>query len=501
MGVIQKQSIQSTFIIIFGFVIGAFNILILAPKVLTAKELGLTRIITDAGITLATLCTLGSIPVINKFFPFYKSYLKPRKNDLPFITLIVCMIGFVVMCFAGYGAKDFIVRKFSEKSPLFVEYSYLVYPFAFFMLLFLWLESFSWAFKKGVISNTLRETLARVFFTILLLAFTYKIISLHSLFVLFSFTFLLPVIFMFIILRRMGTFLFVPTISPLTARLKGKMVNFGLFIFGAQFLNLLSRTVDTFLLSSKSDRGLEDAAVFTIATYVVTLMEVPQRSITSISVPVLAEAWKNKNLTSISNIYKKSVSNLLAIGLGMFGLMWLNIQNLADYLGKDFAGVESILLFMGVGQLINLGTGANSQIIATSSYWKVDFTTNVLYTLIALPLNYVLIDRFGLMGAAYSFLISLAVYNTMRFGFLWFKFGFQPYSFKSFLGVVIAVICTLVCYYIPRLPSIFADAAVRSSVFIFLFLPAIYYSRISEEINQIIRNLLKRINFKNDQAN
>ena len=230
-------------------------------------------------------------------------------------------------------------------------------------------------------------------------------------------------------------------------------------------------------------------------------MEVPQRSITSISVPVLAEAWKNKNLTSISNIYKKSVSNLLVIGLGMFGLMWLNIQNLADYLGKDFAGVESILLFMGVGQLINLGTGANSQIIATSSYWKVDFTTNVLYTLIALPLNYVLIDRFGLMGAAYSFLISLAVYNTMRFGFLWFKFGFQPYSFKSFLGVVIAVICTLVCYYIPRLPSIFADAAVRSSVFIFLFLPAIYYSRISEEINQIIRNLLKRINFKNDQAN
>ena len=112
MGVIQKQSIQSTFIIIFGFVIGAFNILILAPKVLTAKELGLTRIITDAGITLSTLCTLGSIPVINKFFPFYKSYLKPRKNDLHFITLIVCMIGFVVMCFAGYGAKDFIVRKF-----------------------------------------------------------------------------------------------------------------------------------------------------------------------------------------------------------------------------------------------------------------------------------------------------------------------------------------------------------------------------------------------------
>src|SRR5688572_11788067 len=126
MGVIQKQSIQSTAIIIFGFAIGAFNILILAPKVLTAEEFGLTRLITDAGITLATLCTLGCIPVINKFSPFYNGYLKPGKNDLPFVTLMVCLIGFLIVCIVGYAGKDFIVRKFSERSPLFVEYSYLV---------------------------------------------------------------------------------------------------------------------------------------------------------------------------------------------------------------------------------------------------------------------------------------------------------------------------------------------------------------------------------------
>lgn len=498
MGVIQRQSIQSTFIIVFGFVIGAFNLILLAPKVLTAKELGLTRIITDAGITLATMCTLGSIPVINKFFPFYKSYLKPGKNDLPFVTLVVCMIGFVIMCFAGYGAKDFIVRKFSERSPLFVEYSYLVYPFAFFMLLFIWLESFSWSFRKGVVSNTLKETLARIFFTILLLAFSYKLISLNSLFVLFSFTYFLPVIVLFFILRRTGAFMFVSTLSPVTMRLKSKMVNFGLFIFGAQFLNLLSRTVDTFILSSKSARGLEDAAVFTIATYVVALMEIPQRSITSISVPVLAESWKNKDIQRISNIYTKSVNNLLVIGLGMFGLIWLNVHNLAAYLGKDFTGIEAILLFMGVGKLIDLGTGANSQIISTSSYWKVDFTTNVIYTLIALPLNYFLIDRYGLMGAAYAFLISLAVYNSLRFGFLWFKFGFQPYSWKNILAIFIAITCTVITYYIPKIPSVIADAVIRSTSFLLLFLPAIYFARISEELNQIIRNFLRRISLRSE---
>src|SRR3982750_3321162 len=98
MGIIQKQSIRSTIGISIGFVIGAFNLLILAPKILTTEQLGLTRLITDLGITLATLCTFGSLPVVYKFFPFYKSHLPAKKNELPFITISVCFAGFIIMC-------------------------------------------------------------------------------------------------------------------------------------------------------------------------------------------------------------------------------------------------------------------------------------------------------------------------------------------------------------------------------------------------------------------
>lgn len=254
MSIIQKQSIRSTIVIMIGFTIGAVNIVLIAPKVLTAEQLGLTRIITDAGLTLATMCTLGSIPVINKFFPFYKSYVKEEDNDLPFITLVICLLGFIVMCSIGYALQDIIVRKFSERSPLFVRYSYLVYPFGFFILLFIWLESFSWSFRKGVISNGLKETVARVIFTVLLLILSLHVINLHQFFTLFSLSYLLPVLILFYILRETKRFKFNLKISSLTTRIKGRMINFGLYIFGAQFLNLLSRTVDTFILSSKSAR-------------------------------------------------------------------------------------------------------------------------------------------------------------------------------------------------------------------------------------------------------
>jgi O-antigen/teichoic acid export membrane protein len=486
MGIIQKQSIQSSVVIMIGFAIGAVNIVLIAPKVLTAEQIGLTRIITDAGITLATMCTFGSFPVINKFFPFYKNYLNPEKNDLPLITLLVCLFGFLIMCTVGFAMKDLIVRKFSGKSPLFVEYSYLVYPFAFSMLIFLWLENFSWSFKKGVISNTLKEVVVRIVFTFLLVMMAFQLINLNQLLNAFLLSYLIPAALLFVVIRRTKQFQFNATLSSVTLRLKGRMINFGLFVFGAQFLNLLSRTVDTFILSAKSSRGLSDAAVFTIATYVVTLMEVPQRSINAITIPVLAESWKNKDMKNINHIYSKSVSNLLIIGLTMFSVIWLNVHNLGSYLGKDFTGIEIVVLLMGVGKLIDLGTGANSQIIGTSNYWRVDFTTNVIYTILALPLNYVLISKYGLIGAAYSSLISLTFYNVMRFGFLWYKFKMQPYSLTHLLVIVIAVVSTAITYYLPKNASPVFDTIFRTTVFMAIFVPVIYFTKISEEINGMI---------------
>lgn len=490
MGIIQKQSIRSSIVIVAGFAIGAINMVVLSPRLLTTEQLGLTRMLLDTGATLASLCTFGSLPIIYKFFPFYKSYLPARKNDLPFITLMVCLVGFVIVSIIGVSLKDIIVRKFSERSPLFVEYSYLVYPLAFFMLIYSWLEAFAWSFKKGVVSNALRETLVRFIFTVLIVLLGFEIIGSDQFLQLFSTSFLLPVIVLFVVLRLTGGFGFHATPSNVTRRLKGKMINFGLFLFGAQFLNLLSRTVDTFILSAKSERGLTDTAVFTIATYVVTLMEIPQRSMNSITIPVLAEAWKNKDLQHINQVYTKSVANLLVIGLLMFSLTLLNVHNLAAFLGSDYKGIEWVIFLLVIGKLIDLGTGSNSQVIGTSNYWKVDFTTNVIYTLLALPLNYILISHYGLIGAAYSTLLSLTVYNLMRFGFLWYKFGLQPYTWKDLQAVLLTAVVVPAVYYLPHASSIYLDAIIRTMVFCLIFVPAIYFLKVSAEINQLIEKYI-----------
>jgi len=162
----------------------------------------------------------------------------------------------------------------------------------------------------SLFAKPLSDVLSRSIFTIIFILFLFKVLSFESFLNIYSISYLIPGLILFFILRRTGYFNFTTILSPQSIRLKGKMINFGLFVFGAQFLNLLSRTIDTFILSSKGSRGLTDTAVFTIATYIITLMEVPQRSLNSAAIPIIAESWKNKDLNNINHVYKRSVTNI-----------------------------------------------------------------------------------------------------------------------------------------------------------------------------------------------
>lgn len=498
MGIIQKQSIKSSIFILIGFLIGAVNMLLLFPAFLTQAQIGLTRAMLDTSLTLASLCSLGTLSLVYKFFPFYNDNLSVKKNDLPFITLTVNIIGFIIVLSLGFVFKDFIVRKMG-KSHEFAEIFFYVFPFTFLMMLFSWAESFAWGLKKTILPNFLRETGIRILTTILILLFAFKWISFSSFILFFSLLYLLPVITLLIVLVQSKKWVVrIQPISFVTRRLKKRMITFALFIFGAQFLNVLAKTNDTFLIMGL--RGLSDTGIFAIAIYVTAVLDIPQRSMNSISIPILSESWKNKDLKNIDNIYKKSVSNLLVIGLGLFGIIWLNIHNLTFFLnglaqkgGQNYKMIESIVLIMGIAKVIDLGTGINGQIIGTSNYWRFDFFTNVFYTFFSIPLNFILIKYYGLTGLACSNLFAQVLYNTIRYVFLWKKFNLQPYNYAHLWIVLLSASIYYGIHILPQSSNLYFDIVTRSIIFIALFVPVLYLTKAAPELTTILNLKVKEL--------
>jgi O-antigen/teichoic acid export membrane protein len=496
MGIIQKQGIKSSIFIMIGFVIGAVNLLVLFPMFFSKNDQGLVRAMIDIGTTLSVFCTLGTLPVVYKFFPFYNHYLGPKKNELPFLTLIINLIGFALLIWIGWENKNFIIRKLG-KSPSLASYFNYVYPYTFFLMIFYWLEAFAWGLQKGVFTNFLRETAVRILTTILILGVGLNWLNLDQFILLFSGIYVIPTLLLIYNLSTSHEWSFRSfKISSVTKRLKWKMLNFALFVFAGQFFNLLARTNDTFMIVGL--RGLSDAGIFAIATYVAAIMEIPQRSLNAISIPVLAKSWKDKDFANIKHVYHKSVSNLLAIGLLLFGLIWLNIENLVAFLNwishKEGGGYEAlapIVFIMGLAKLIDLATGVNGQIIGTSNYWRFDFFTNLFYIVLSIPLNFYLISNYSLIGLAYSNLAALTLYNSVRFLFLYKKFKLQPYTLQHGLFLIISIALMFIIYIIPSTSNFVINIAIKSSLYLLGFYTLIIWVNPAPELKELVQGFLK----------
>jgi O-antigen/teichoic acid export membrane protein len=493
MGVVRRQSILSSLFIYLGFAIGAVNILLLFPRYFTPEQIGLTRILLDVAMVFATVCTLGSIPVTLRFHPFYRSWVTEDKNDLPFISLMLGAVGSALLMIALPWLKPFIIRKFGDRSPLFVEYFNLLYPFTVCIVFFTILEAHAWSQRRTVLSNALKEFAFRLLTSALILAFIAGWVDFDRFITLYAWIYLPAIlVFVAVLSRNRGLALHLRP-SRLTMRMKGRMASFGLFMLGGAVLNIVARTNDTIILASQSTGGLSDAAVFTIATYLVTVMDVPQRSLVSISTPFIAEAWKNRDIPRIDRLYKKTSLNLLVAGIAIFGVVLLNLDDAVRFLGTPYAALTLVVVVSGVAKLVDLATGLNTQILLLSKYWKIEFLTNILLVALSIPLNYWLTKRFNVMGPAYGNLIALCIFNGTRFVLIWKLFRLQPFSLAHLKALAIGGICLLMAGLIPDTGSMVLNITLQTAAFLPVFMLLVVRMRISADINEVMETLWRRI--------
>lgn len=490
---IRKQAIISSLLIYVGTGIGAINTYFYV-SLFTTDQYGLTKLFYDVGLNFYIFASLGAIPVLYKFYPYYKDNLEDKKNDLLGRSLIISGIGFILVCIAAYFMEPLIVQKFSGKSKIFINYYFWVLPFAFGLLLFSLLEGYAWVLRKSVVSNFLRETGLRLFTLVFILLYWGGIISFHTFMILFSMLFLIIALILLGYFMRRGQVHFTFKKSRVTKKFKKKMFGMQVLIFGGIIITTLGQTIDTFVIASL--KGIGDAGVYTLSLYMSNLIQIPQRSIQSIATGVIARNWKDKNYADILRIYQRSSINMLLISVFIFGNMWLNIADgltVLNLFDKYKEGIPLILIF-GFIRVIDAGTGVNAQIIGTSNFWRFEFFSGVIMLALRIPLSYMLVKSYGIIGSAYSDLISLTVYNFIRYEFLRRRFNMQPFSSKTFYSIILGFAAYFTAYFLLQGHSGWLAIILRSTIFSGIIAGGVFFFKLTPDAMQILDNLKKRFN-------
>ena len=503
MSTIRRQSIISSGIVYFGFALGFINTYLFTRQGgFSDSQYGLLGTFNAISSVMLSFAGLGMQAYIYKFFPYYSHNLPADRNDMISWALITSMIGFALVTIGGYVFRSLVIRKYGANSPDLVKYYYWIFPFGFGLTMYSLLEAYAWQLKKSVLTNFLREVQFRVFTFVLICFSMLGLIRSFDLFIrIYSFAYILLAVILFCWLLFSRSIHLTLTPSRVTKKFLKKIFTLAAFVWSGNLISNIANVFDVLVIAAVMPRGLAYAGVFTLAQYIGSLIQAPQRSIVSASMGPLSQAWKDKDLQKINRIYHRSSINQLAFAAGMFVLIWINFRDgvITFHLKEEYLEAQHVFLFLGILRVIDMGTGLNSQIIATSTFWRFEFFTGLILLAFSLPLNYVLTKQLGVVGPAIATLIALMIYNSIRYIFLWRKFGMQPFTRQSIYTLLLALTGYFVCYFLFSGLHGFIWIALRSLLFLVIYLGGIVYLNISPDFFPVIATIRKRLGLKHDK--
>ena len=299
----------------------------------------------------------------------------------------------------------------------------------------------------------------------------------------------IPTIFIAYTLIREGYFTLRFDLAFLDKNLLISMGTVALFSILNGFTVIMIQNVDLIMVHNML--GLSAAGIYGIVFFFGIVVSLPARSIYKIANVTAAEAWKNDDRKTLQDIYEKSCITLFVIGSFLFLGIWLNIDNILHILGPDYQSGKWVIFFIGLGCLSDMATGANSSLMGTSTYYKVQSYMLVVLVAVLIALNLVLIPLFGLTGAAVSSAAALGLLNFLRFLFLWYKYDLQPYNIRFVYLVLIGTAAYFAANAIPVKFQFVIDLMIRSTVFSLLFLLPVYFFRVSKDLNKAADGYLR----------
>jgi len=498
MATIRKQAITSSLLLYLGFAIGAINIYLYTKNgAFTKEQFGLTRLFFDFSTNIYAFGSLGAISVIYRFYPYYKDNLPQREIDL--ITWVLCasLVGFLIVLGIGIEFQDYIIRKFSRGSQLFLDYYFWIFPFGLGLLMFSVMESFAWILQKTVIPNFLKETVLRILTSALIVLYYLKVINFSGFIHLFAMLYLAIFIFLLAYIIKQKKFYLCFKISRVTRKFWKKMLWMQGMLFGGLIITAIGQTIDGIFIGGLIN--LSAVGVFTLSQYMANLVQVPQRSLQAVSVGALSQAWKDKDHAEINRIYARSCINMLLASLFIYGNVVLNAGGAIHALNLQASYMSGInvMIILGLVRIIDAGTGVNGMVIITSPYWRFDFYSGIIMILLILPTNYFLIKQFGIIGSAYAQLISMSVYNFIRFDFIRRKFNMQPFDRKTVLSILLTAAAFGLAYYIGGFFVRWVAIIIKFLLFSSAMIAGIFAFRLSPDAHQLWEKfVVRRINIK-----
>jgi len=289
----------------------------------------------------------------------------------------------------------------------------------------------------------------------------------------------------------------------ISAQLKRDFLFYTLFMITAALAGNMIPMLSKFFVAAKTSFHL--AGVFTIATNIAALVEMPYRSLGAISRPHISDAMAKQDIKTADALCKNVALHQFIAGSFVFFIIWINIDFLFDLLpnGEIYRLGKWAVLILSLSRLIYSTLGVITTALSYSKYYYYSLIFTILLAAMSIILNSWLVPKWDITGGALANVGSYLVYFVLLLAFIKWKIGVMLLSKKLIpVAAIVLALFALNWLWTSVLTSLFVNlfenpifglainAALKSALFLVLGMAALYKLKVSQSVNDLVGKVL-----------
>lgn len=236
--------------------------------------------------------------------------------------------------------------------------------------------------------------------------------------------------------------------------------------------------------------GNFDTAVYSFALFVCTVILVPYRAVDTIARPIIAQAWKDNEVSKISYLYRETAMVLYAVGALIYTGSLVCVPYLYELTAApgDLAAGYTALVILGGAQLFDLMTSVNGVILGFSDYYRWNIYLLLFLGVLMVICNYIFITLLGLgiTGAALGTMTSMVLYNLGKVGLLWWKMRILPFSVNMVYTTLLLAAVGTAAYLLPFSAGPVINILIRGGLITLCFLAVVRFTPLLPEVRTLL---------------
>lgn len=485
MGIVFRQSIKTSIVTAFGALLGLL-IVYLSAHYIPKQELGYSRTLLYQAVIGSQLVLLGMHTTVYVFIHRY-AVGDERRKILITLSLLMPLLVTLICSIFYFLFKSTIVTWYQPQDIAFVSQYFAWLPF----YTLCWgmitlLEQYLNSQMKVAVSIFTREVVLRLCNIALIFLFGYGYIDFSRFIALSVFVHVIPVAIMLWIARSTEGFGLSFNTSAMS---KDEYKAIGDFAIFHLFLNVsvsLLMYIDSVMLAALDKTGMEAGAVYFVAQSVISIYQIPYRSLAPASMPSINKAYERGDMDAVKNMFSRSAMNILIATVCFAAIIIANLDNAVAVVGDAYAAIPRVVLILMIGRSFDMMTGLNNELLSVSKYYRFNFYLSCILVLAVVILNYLFIPQWGIYGAAWSSTVALFLFNLAKLLFLWNKLRIQPFSKHTLTVLILGSVVTLIGLNIPYVMNAYMDTIFRTAVIIVAYVVLIIMFKPSEDLQNYL---------------